>query len=132
MRNLHTHTKKHFSKLCRSSKFNGGGSIAKHHSSHDVHEKEEMEIQFKCDTDAVEIKRTLIQFTTPVYESSKELSSNVAFDEISNQPKHLHCTFTDIKPCNKVGNSDKVHFKLNTGASGNLLQLKHYLELFLK
>ena len=44
----------------------------------------EKEIQFHYDIDAIKIKRTLIQFTTPVYESSKKLLSNVAFDEISN------------------------------------------------
>ena len=93
---------------------------------------EEREIQFQFDTDAIEIKRTLIQFTNPVYESSKELSDNVAFHEISNQPKHLQHALTDLKLCNKDGNSDKVHFKLDTGTSGNLLPLKNYLQLFPK
>ena len=54
--------KKHFSKLCRSIKSNGGGTIAKHHSCYDFHEMEEKEIQFQYDTDAIEIKRTLIHF----------------------------------------------------------------------
>ena len=93
---------------------------------------EEKEIQFLYDTDTIEIKRTLIQFTTPVYESSKELLSNVAFDEISNQPNCLQCVLTDLKLCSKAGNSDKVCFKLDAGASGNLLPLKNYLDLFPK
>ena len=84
---------------------------------------EEKEIQFQYDTDAIEIKRTLIQYTMPMYESSKELSSSVAFVEISNQPKHLQCALTDLKLCNKAGNSDKVCFKLDNGTSGNLLPL---------
>ena len=91
---------------------------------------EDKEIQFQYDTDAIQIKRTLIQFTTPVYESSKELSSNVALDEINNQPKCLQCALTNLKLCNKAGNSDKVHFKLDIGVSVNLLPLKNYLELF--
>ena len=62
----------------------------------------------------------MIQFTTPVYESSKELSSNVALDEISNEPKYLQHALTDLKLCNKAGNSDKDCFKLDTGASDNL------------
>ena len=91
---------------------------------------EEKKIQFQYDTDAIEIKTTLIQFTTPVYESSKELSSNVAFDEIGNQPKCLQCALTDLKLCNKAGNYDKIHFKLDTGALGNLLPLNNYLAWF--
>ena len=63
--------KNHFSKLSRSSKSTGGGHIAKHHSWCDVHEMEEKEILFHYDTDAIKIKSTYIQFTTPVYESSK-------------------------------------------------------------
>ena len=47
---------------------------------------EEKDIEFQHDTDAIKIKRTLIQFTTPVYESSKELLSSVAFDESSINP----------------------------------------------
>ena len=93
---------------------------------------EEKEIQFQYDTDAIKIKRTLITFTTAVYESSKELLSNVPFDDINNQPKHLQHVFTDLKFCNKAGNSDKVHFKLDTGASSNLLPLRSYLELIPK
>ena len=126
------HKENHFSKLCRSSKSTGGGSKAQSHSCHDVHEMEGKEIQFQYDTDAIEIKGTLIKFTIPVYKSSKELSSNVAFDEISNQPKCLQCALTDFKLCNKAGNSDKVCFKLDTGVSGYLLPLKNYLELFPK
>ena len=76
-------------KVCRSGKCNGGDSKVQHHLHHDVHEMEEKEIQFQYDTDAIEIKRTLIQFTALVYEFSKELASNVAFNEISNQPKCL-------------------------------------------
>ena len=67
-----------------------------------------------------------------MYESYKELSSNVASDEISNQPKCLQHALTDLKICNEAGNSDKVHFKLYTGASGNLFPLKNYLEFFWK
>ena len=67
-----------------------------------------------------------------MYESSKELPSNVLFDEISDQPKCLQHALTDLKLCNKAGNTDEVHFKLDTGASGNLLPLKNYLELFPK
>ena len=37
-----------------------------------------------------------------------------------------------LKLCNKAGNSDKANFKLDTGASGNLLRLKNYVELFPK
>ena len=77
---------------------------------------EEKEIQFQYDTDAIEIKRTLIQFTTPVYNPPKNLLRNVAFDEISNQPKWQQHAHTDLKLCNKAGNSDKVCFKLDTGA----------------
>ena len=77
--------KKHFSILCRSSKSTGGGSKVQHHLHCDLHEMGEKEIQFQYDTDAIKIKGTLIQLTTLVYESSKELSGNVAFDEISNQ-----------------------------------------------
>ena len=124
--------KKHFSKLCRSSKFTGGGSIAKFHSHHDIHEMEEKEIQFQYGTDAIKIKGTLMQLTTPLSESSKELSSNIAFDEISNQSKCLQCALTYLMLSNKAGNSDEVHFKLNTDASSNLLPLKSYLELFSK
>ena len=91
------HKKNHLSKLCRSSKSTGDGSIAKHHTHCDVHGMEEKEIQFQYDTDAIEIKRTLVQFTTPVYESSKELSRNVAFDDINNQPKCLQHALTDLK-----------------------------------
>ena len=58
--------------------------------------------------------------------------SNVPCDEISNQPKHLQCALTDLKLCTKPNNSDKVHFKLDTGASSNLLPLRSYLELFPK
>ena len=58
--------------------------------------------------------------------------SNVAFDEISNQSKHLQHALTDLKLCNKDGNSDKLCFKLDSGASGNLLPLRSYLELFPK
>ena len=124
------HKKNHFSKLCRSRKSTGCGSKVQHHLHHDVHEMVEKEIQFQYDTDAIKIKRTLIPFTTSGYETSKELSTNVAFDEISNQSKHLQQALTDLKLCNRAGNSDKVHFKLGTGASGNLLPLKNYLELF--
>ena len=126
------HKKNHFSKLYRSSKSTGGDSIAKCHSCHDVHELEEKEIQFQYDTDAIKIKRTLIQFTIPVYESPKELSRNIVFDEISNHPKCLQHALKDPKLCKKVGNSDKVCFKLDTGASSNQLQIKNYLDLFPK
>ena len=101
----------HFSKLCRSSKSTGGGSKAQNHLHCHVHEMEEKAIQFQYDTYVIKMKRTLIQFTTPVYESSKELSSNVAFDEIRNQPKCLQYALTDLKLRNKAGNSDKVCFK---------------------
>ena len=52
---------------------------------------------------------TLMQLTTLVYESKN--FQNVAFDEISNQTKHLQHAFTDLKLCNKAGNLDKVHFE---------------------
>ena len=84
---------------------------------------EEKEIQLQYDTHAIKIKKTLIQFTTPVYESSKELSGNVAFDEISSQPKCLQHALSDL-------NSNNVCFKLDTGASCNVLPLKKYLGLF--
>ena len=61
---------------------------------------------------------------------SKELLSNVAFDEICNQPKCLQHAVTNLKLCNKAGNYGKVHFKLDTGASSNLLPLKNYLVSF--
>ena len=96
------HKKNHFSKHCRSCKSTSVGSITKCYLHCDVHEMEEKEIQIQYDTDAIMIKRTLIQFTTPVYNSPKELSSNVAFDEISNQPKHLQCSLTDLKLVTKV------------------------------
>ena len=129
---LHVPQENHFSKLCRSSKSTGGGSKAKYHSCHDVHEMEEKEIQFQYDTDAIKIKRTLIQFNNTSVWILPKLSSNVALDKISNQPKHLQCALTYLKLCNKAGDCDKLLFKLDTGTSSNLLPLKNYLQLLPK
>ena len=96
-------TRKPFFKALQESESTGGGSKAQHQSHHDVHEMEEKEIQFQYGNDGIKIKRTL-----------------------NNQPKHLQHALTGLKLCNKAGNSHKVHFKLDIGASGKLFPLKNY------
>ena len=51
------------------------------------------------------------------------------FDEMS-ESKKLHCALTDVHLENRAGISSEVRFKLDTGASGNLLPLSVYHELF--
>ena len=74
-------------------------------------------MEFKC-----------IQVTTCVFESSRgfQNSQNIMLDEIS----MLHCTLTDLHLGNKARVSFKIRFKVDTGASGNLLPISIYHELF--
>ena len=51
------------------------------------------------------------------------------FDEMSESGK-LHSALTDVCLENKGGLSSQVRFKLDTGASGNLLPVSVYCELF--
>ena len=53
-------------------------------------------------------------------------SQNIMFDEIST----LHCALTDLHLENKAGLSSKIRFKMDTGASGNLLPVSAYHKLF--
>ena len=48
------------------------------------------------------------------------------YDEIST----LHCALTDLHLENTAGVSSKIRFKMDTGASGNLLSVSVYHELF--
>ena len=66
-----------------------------------------------------------IQFTTSVFESSWGFQ-NIMFDEIST----LHCTLTDLCLENTAEVSSKVRFKMDTGASVNLLPVSAYHKLF--
>ena len=51
------------------------------------------------------------------------------FDEVS-ESKKLHHALTDVHLENKAGISSQVRFKLDTGASDNILPVSVYHELF--
>ena len=92
-----------------------------------VHEVENsVSAKFEHGTDSVEFK--CMQFTTPVFESSQDSqkSQNIMFDEMST----LHHALTHLHLENKARVSSKIKFKLDTGASGNLLPVSTYHELF--
>ena len=74
-------------------------------------------MEFKC-----------IQFTASVFESSQgsQNSQNIMFDEIST----LHHALTDLCLENKARVSPEKRFKMDTGASGNLLLVSTYCKLF--
>ena len=82
--------------------------------------------KFEYDTDHVEFK--YIQFMIPMFESSQDSdnSQNIMLDEMS----RLHHALTDLCLENKSGVSFKIRFKLDNGASGNLLPVSTYHELF--
>ena len=68
-----------------------------------------------------------IQFSTPMFTFSQDSpnSQNVMFDEMSESGK-LHCAVTNVHLESKAGISSQVGFKLDTGASGNLLPVSVY------
>ena len=93
----------------------------------DVHEVQNSgSANFKYDTDSVEFKH--IQFATNMFEFSpgSQNSQNIMFDEIST----LHHALTDLHLENKVRVPSKTRFKMDTGASGNLLSISTYCKLF--
>ena len=117
----------HFSKLCPSwdKKPDSGIGNPKHFLRKDVHEVEKS--KFEYDTDIVEFKQ--IQLSTPVFNSRKDCpnSQNIMFNEMS---KKLHWAPTNVCLENRAGISSWVRFKLDTRASGNLLPVAVYHELF--
>ena len=124
--------KNHFSKLCHinvssDKKPDSGVNNPKHFSRKDIHEVEKS--KFEYDIDIVEFKQ--IQFSKPVFNSRKDSlnSQSIMFDEMS-ESKKLHWALTDVCLENRAGISSQVRFKLDTRASGNLLPVSVYHELF--
>ena len=56
-------------------------------------------------------------------------SQNIMFDEIS-ESKKLHCALINVHLENRAGISSQARFRLDTRASGNLLPVSVYHELF--
>ena len=121
--------KNHFPKLCQSSDKKPQSRVGnpKCFSRKDVHEVEKSKSEY--DTDIDECKQIL--FSTPVFNFRKDSpsSQNNMFDEIL-ESKKIHQALTNVLLENRAGISSQVRFKLDTRASGNLLPVSVYHELF--
>ena len=124
------HKKGHFTQYCRSKQRGRSPSQSRNNarqSCRDVHDIDQSQFddnftpQFEQDSITIEFKRT-----------SQLRHSNIMFDEISTAPS-LQCVLTDlhVKP---IGVSHsywlKEHFKVDSGACGNLMPLGMYKLLY--
>ena len=124
------HKKGHFSQYCRFKQQGRSPSQSRHNarqSCRDVHDIDQSQFddnftpQFEQDSITIEFKH-----------ASQLRHSNIMFDEISTAPS-LQCVLTDlhVKP---LGVSQsywlKEHFKVDSGACGNLIPLGMYQLLY--